>query len=110
MRPRIGRWGSLGQVQLHVSGLAASYKRSPNLITDPEIKACLLHLLREKIMATRSVLVAVSALAFCYRHVLNRPADAIEQALPSMKKAREPPAGYVTSGQRRPREKAPSNT
>jgi site-specific recombinase XerD len=77
-----------------VAGLATFYKRSPDLITDPEIKAYLLHLLREKKMATRSMLVAVSALRFFYRHVLSRPTDAIEQALPRMKEPVSRPQVY----------------
>ena len=44
-----------------VAGLAKFYKRSPDQITDPEIKSYLLHLLRDQELATRSMLVAVSA-------------------------------------------------
>jgi hypothetical protein len=55
-------------------------------IVDDEIKAYLLHLLRVKQLAVSSIIVAVSALRFFFGQVLHRPTEAIEKALPSMKK------------------------
>ncbi len=69
-----------------VSRLARHYHRSPERITDAELRAYLLHLLRVKQHGTATLCLAVSALRFFYRHVLQRPTDAIESALPRMKK------------------------
>lgn len=69
-----------------VAGLAQFYHRSPDQIGDQEIKTYLLHLLRVKKLAVSSIIVAVSALRFFYGQVLHRPTQAIEQALPTMKK------------------------
>jgi integrase/recombinase XerD len=69
-----------------VTGLARFYHRSPDQIADDEIKAYLLHLLRVKKLAVGSLIVAVSALRFLFGQVLRRPTEAIEHALPRMKK------------------------
>ena len=69
-----------------VTGLARFYHRSPDQISDEEIKSYLLHLLRVKKLAVSSLIVAVSGLRFFYHHVLHRSTTAIEQALPRMKK------------------------
>ena len=69
-----------------VTGLARFYHRSPDQIVDDEIKAYLLHLLRIKKLAVSSIIVAVSALRFFFGQVLHRPTQAIEEALPRMKK------------------------
>ncbi len=69
-----------------VTGLARFYHRSPDQIADDEIKAYLLHLLREKKLAVGSLIVAVSGLRFFFSNILHRPTQAIEQALPRMKK------------------------
>ena len=69
-----------------VTGLARFYHRSPDQIVDDEIKAYLLHLLRVKKLGVSSIIVAVSALRFFFGQVLHRPTQAIEQALPRMKK------------------------
>ena len=69
-----------------VAGLAQFYHRSPDKIVDEEIKAYLLHLLRIKKLAVSSIIVALSALRFFFGVVLHRPTQAIEQALPRMKK------------------------
>lgn len=66
--------------------LARHYHRAPDQISDQELRAYLLHLLREKKNGTSTLCVAVNALRFFYRHVLLRPTDAIESALPRMKK------------------------
>jgi integrase/recombinase XerD len=69
-----------------VSRLARHYRRPPDQIADEELRAYLLHLLREKKNHAGTLCIAVSALRFFYRHVLQRPTDAIETALPRMKK------------------------
>ena len=69
-----------------VTGLARFYHRPPDQIGDDEIKAFLLHLLRVKQLAVSSIIVAVSALRFFFGQVLHRPTQALEQALPRMKK------------------------
>ncbi len=69
-----------------VTGLARFHHRSPDQIVDGEIKAYLLHLLRIRKLAVSSLIVAVSALRFFFGQVLHRPTQAIEQALPRMKK------------------------
>ena len=69
-----------------VAGLAQFYHRSPDKLSDDEIKHYLLHLLRVKKLAVSSLIVAVSALRFFFGKVLSRPTEAIEKALPAMKK------------------------
>lgn len=66
--------------------LARHYHRSPDQIDDAELRAYLLHLLREKQLGAGSLIVNVSALRFFYRHVLQRPTAELENALPRMKK------------------------
>lgn len=68
-----------------VAALATHYKRSPDRIQDPDIKNYLLHLLRDKKLASTSLIVHVSGLRFFYRHVLKRSTTAIEEALPRAK-------------------------
>lgn len=69
-----------------VSMLARHYQRSPDLISDEELRAYLLHLKRERHNGVSTLIVAVSALRFFYHHVLCRPTAAIETALPRMRK------------------------
>jgi site-specific recombinase XerD len=69
-----------------VTGLARFYHRSPDQIGDDEIKAYLLHLLRVRKLAVSSLITAVSALRFFFGQILHRPTEAIEEALPRMKK------------------------
>src|SRR6266404_7073974 len=69
-----------------VTGLARFYHRPPDKIADDEIKAYLLHLLRVRKLAASSIIVAVSALRFFFGQILHRPTEAIEKALPTMKK------------------------
>ena len=77
-----------------VTGLARFYHRSPDQIGDDEIKAYLLHLLREKKLAFSSLIVAVSGLRFFFGNILHRPTHALEQALPRMKKPELRPKLY----------------
>ncbi len=81
-----------------VAGLAQFYDRSPDKIADDEINAYLLHLLRIKKLAVSSIIVAVSALRFFFGQVLRRPTEAIEKALPTMKKPILRPRVYSSIG------------
>jgi integrase/recombinase XerD len=77
-----------------VAQLAQHYHRAPDQITDPEIKDFLIFLLRERQLAASTLIVAVSALRFFFGLVLQRPTQAVEQALPRMKKPRRLPRVY----------------
>src|SRR5687768_11456631 len=74
--------------------LAKYYNRSPDQIADQEIKAFLVTLLRVRELAVSTLIVAVSALRFFFGNVLQRPTEAIEQALPRMKKPKRLPRVY----------------
>jgi integrase/recombinase XerD len=69
-----------------VSRLARHYHRSPDLITNDELKAYLLYLLREAKHSRSAVIVTVSALRCFYHRVLHRPFDEVAAVLPRMKK------------------------
>ena len=69
-----------------VSMLARHYWRSPDRISDEELRGYLLHLRRERHNGPSTLTVAVSALRFFYGHVMHRSTEAIETALPRMKK------------------------
>ena len=69
-----------------VSRLARHYHRSPDLMTNDELKAYLLYLLREAKHTRSAVIVTVSALRCFYHRVLHRPFDEVAAVLPRMKK------------------------
>ena len=69
-----------------VAGLARYYGRSPDAIGDPEIKAYLLHLHRERQLSASTLNVALSGLRFFYAHVLERSLAEVEKSLPRPKK------------------------
>jgi integrase/recombinase XerD len=77
-----------------VRDLAKYYHRSPDQIADQEIKDFLVWLLRVRKLATSTLIVAVSALRFFFGNVLLRPTEAVEQALPRMKKPKRLPRVY----------------
>ena len=64
-----------------VAGLAGFHHRSPDLLSDEEIKSYLLDL-HAKGYAASTLNVRVSGLRFFYRHVLGRSIAAVEEALP----------------------------
>lgn len=66
--------------------LARYYRRSPDRISDDELKAYLVHLIRERKLSAGTVIVTVSALRCFYRHALHRSTRRVEEALPRMKK------------------------
>lgn len=74
--------------------LAKHYHRSPDQIEDSEIKAFLILLLRIRKLSVSTLIVAVSALRFFFGTVLHRPTEAIEKALPRMKRPKRLPRVY----------------
>lgn len=70
-----------------VSRLSRHYRRAPDKLSDDELKAYLLSLLRAKKNGPGTLNVAVSALRFFCGRVLQRPTEAIETALPRMRKS-----------------------
>jgi integrase/recombinase XerD len=74
--------------------LARHFRRSPDEITDDEIKQYLLHLLRERHFSASTLTIIVSALRFFFRHVLDRPTRAVEETLPRMQKRTTRPRIY----------------
>jgi site-specific recombinase XerD len=74
-----------------VRGLAKYYHRSPDRVSEPEVQAYLVYLLKERRLAWSSCNVAVSGLRFFYRHTLKRkdaefeiPAPRQPQKLPEV--------------------------
>jgi len=77
-----------------VRQLADHYHRRPDRISDEEIKAYLLHLIRDKQLSRSTLNVAVSALRFFYQHVLGRSIGEVTDALPRMKASTKRPQVY----------------
>lgn len=65
-----------------VYGLAKYYHRSPDSLTDQELKEYLYYLAREKKLAPNSINQAVCGLRFFYKSVLQRSVDFLCAALP----------------------------
>lgn len=65
-----------------VVGLSRHYDRSPDLITNDEVRTYLLHLHNQRKLSASTLNVAVSALRFFYRHVLERSIAEVEASLP----------------------------
>jgi integrase/recombinase XerD len=68
-----------------VAGLARHYRRSPDLLSDEEIRTYLLYLHTGRKLSASSLNVAVSALRFFYSRVLDRSLAAVEKTLPRPK-------------------------
>jgi integrase len=66
--------------------LARRYRRSPDLISDQELKQYLLHLIRDQQRSHSTMTIIVSALRFFYGRVLHRPTAAIEETLSRVRK------------------------
>lgn len=77
-----------------VAALARHYGRSPDCITEEEIKAYLFHLIRERKFAASTMNVVVSALRFLYRHVLGRPIEQLAREVPRVKRQVRRPQVY----------------
>jgi integrase/recombinase XerD len=69
-----------------VYGLAKYYRRSPDSLTDQELKEYLYHLAQGKKLAVSSINQAVCGLRFFYKMVLHRSVDFLSEALPFSKK------------------------
>jgi len=69
-----------------VAGLAGYYHRSPERITNDEIRSYLLYLHQERKLSPSSLNVAISGLRFFYQHVLNRALAELEKVLPRPKR------------------------
>ena len=69
-----------------VYGLAKYYRRSPDSLTDQELKEYLYHLAQGKKLAVSSINQAVCGLRFFYKMVLHRSVDFLSEALPFIKK------------------------
>src|SRR5258708_16348182 len=77
-----------------VAGLARYFKRSPDVISDEEIKTYLLYLHRERQLSASSLNVATSGLRFFYQHVMGRSLAEVERALPRPKAPKRLPRVY----------------
>ncbi len=77
-----------------VERLARHWKASPDTLDDGQLKAWLLHLIRERGLGFNTVNVQVAALRFFYETVLGRPFGAVAAALPRMKRAVKRPQVY----------------
>ncbi len=60
-----------------VRGLAAYYHRSPDQITNEEVRDYLVYLLRERQLSYSTCNLALNAIRFLFREVLQRPAEAV---------------------------------
>jgi integrase/recombinase XerD len=77
-----------------VRELARHFKRSPDQISDDELKQYLLHRIREEKCAAATIVVNVSALRFFYQHVISRSIEELAKALPRMRKPLVRPRAY----------------
>jgi len=66
-----------------VTGLATHYRRSPDAISDAEVQAYLLHLIRDRQRSWNTCNIVVSALRFLYHTTLKR--DRTTFSIPSMR-------------------------
>jgi integrase/recombinase XerD len=69
---------------------ACHFRKSPDLLGPPEIRAWLLHLTRERRLAASSIIVTVSALRFFYTVTLKRP-WVVEDDIPAGRQAKKLP-------------------
>jgi integrase/recombinase XerD len=67
--------------------LAKHYHRSPDLVTDEELKEFLFHLAKEKHLSASSLNQYVSAFRFFYEKVLKRSMEQVRQSVPRVHKA-----------------------
>ncbi|HBF33861.1 TPA: integrase [Candidatus Sumerlaeota bacterium] len=69
-----------------VERLARHFKKSPDQITDEELKQYLLFLIRNQKRSASTMSVITSAFRFFYKHVLHRSTAIVEEALPRVRK------------------------
>ena len=77
-----------------VAELARYYHRAPDRLTDPEVRAYLLHLHLETGKAASTLNVAVSGLRFFYQRVLHRQFYHLERNLPRPRQPKRRPKAY----------------
>jgi integrase/recombinase XerD len=77
-----------------VAALATHYGRSPDRLSDEEVRAYLLYLHLETGKAASTLNVAVSGLRFFYRWVLQRSFSHIERAMPRVERQKRRPRAY----------------
>lgn len=77
-----------------VAGLAQRYDRSPDKLSDTEVRAYLLEQHVETNKAASTLNVLVSGLRFFHRWVLQRPFAHLEHALPRVRRAKRRPKAY----------------
>jgi site-specific recombinase XerD len=75
--------------------LAKYYRRSPDQISDPEVRAYLLYLAETKKLAASSRNQATSALRFFYATVLGRPVDQVVRVLPRVRQVVKRPRVFA---------------
>ena len=78
-----------------VACLAQHYGRSPDQLSDEQLRAYLLHLHRDSPKAASTLNVAVSGLRFFYQRVLHRPFTHLERNLPRPRPAKRRPKAYT---------------
>jgi integrase/recombinase XerD len=71
-----------------VKGLARYYHRPPDQLTDAEVRAYLLYLIRERKLAVASCRLRAHGLRFFYRVTLQRPWDGMEIPVPKAERKR----------------------
>jgi integrase/recombinase XerD len=75
--------------------LAKYYRRSPDQISDSEVRAYLLYLAQTKKLAASSRNQATSALRFFYATVLGRPVDQVVRVLPRVRQVVKRPRVFA---------------
>jgi site-specific recombinase XerD len=70
-----------------VYGLAKHYRKSPDQLTDEELKSYLFYLASERKLSASSLNQIVSGLRFFYRTVLHRSVDYLREVMPRPSKA-----------------------
>jgi len=71
----------------HVYHLAKFFHRSPDQLSDDQVRQYLFHLASERKLSTSTVNQAVNAFRFFYEHVVHRDVEALRRALPHGRKA-----------------------
>jgi integrase len=74
-----------------VKGVARHYKRSPELITDDQVRAYFRHLVMERKLARASCYAYLSGIIYFYRHICNREVDDRFGLPPRRKSKKLPP-------------------
>jgi integrase/recombinase XerD len=78
----------------YVAALAQHYGRSPDQLSDEQIKSWLLTLHTQRHLSASTINVAINALRFFYREVLGRALDDVTRALPRPKRQLRRPRVY----------------